>query len=230
MATIADLKKAYGVEIYASNYFGKFGAIALAENISRRLNVTGDTSDRAEAVMLLLNAYYSAIGYCVAKIKRLRIWYAFKLVSMSFKFFAVLSIIEQAKIYRSFDSGQDEVFMAGLLLRRRIPFVRDHNESSLVMILLRSILNDSKAKTSTRMLAKARCINSHLFVDSNEFADFKENVSTYKQLVADCRDELVIAEVGWECIARVARLIGDEELQKFAAKKDGRPDVVLKHG
>ena len=206
----------HGAQHWAGDYFGPQGAIARSGSL----------------VMQRMSTLYSAIGHCAAQVAARKwnnkIWYAFMASKLLFELEGLATDVTNDKgAKQSLGPGERDVLIATLLLTPYVSwiFLNFWHRKEAKELIKYQIASFSFDHVSV-LFAKARA--SRLWFSFGEMQNsWLEDVHLAIKLYAPDGNSPKLA---WTDVARLARLIGDKERQKYAAMQSGLADVKLKAG
>jgi histone H3/H4 len=200
-------------KIWAGEYLGRFGALAIAED---RYDESGRNKEETFNYVMTL---YSAIGNFVAQLKKFRFWFVPFLLFAVFNFRRVMNEILYKKYHEDATPERKEVLMAYLLLLNKMSISSKY--VLMAMEIGEELIFDEDVSQSVFLLAVARL---HTLKKANTRSVFKKIVHS------EIRQESTQKDVGWKTINRLARLIGDNEMIAKSASLAESQDVLVKSG
>lgn len=230
-------EQAHADQHWAGDYFGPTGALEVARRQYEAAyeKVRIDSSNLVYmawmlATMRLMSTVFSAIGHCLSQAKRPtlnnKFWYVIMAAELNGELHA--AVRKALPFAGKIDAGQRDVLIASLLLLRFTNPTRGY--AKLAAELINTTLDDKDAPRVSKLFAMARGSRlSHHFskVDRDDF-----RWKVYGAIYSEAPDsaENTGPTVKWEDVARLARMIGDKECQRYAAKMSGSVDAKLKAG
>ena len=221
--------KTEGERVWDGEHFEPNGTIAVAYQKYHRA-VFDEVTDKeiALASMNYAMTLYSAIGNCVARIKKFDFFYFAVFLNILWDLKDVVSHIVQEKMYEHFDSSQKEAFMAYLLMSRAMSPFSFFSYRKLAIELGEDVLSDDYCSHSTYLLAMARISQLSFYAEAKNYREVVwANVSPMEN-----GEVIAIKEgwIDWKTVNRLARIIGDKEAVKFSAPLACSEDVMIKSG
>lgn len=229
-------------------YFGPDGAIAKAHDDVRHIKWTlvqpakvgldkdhqGLMTQVLHAEMRLMSTVFSALGHCASRVKsavkaldlKSCLVYGTRGVALFHNLLTMVGDIEQR--HEELGPGERDVLIATLTVTRRLSLVymdlwHGKRAAELIRYQIRSLPSDY----ASLLFAKARALSLKKYFNESERDDFLEHV---QHALKDNSPEGIFPTLSWSDVARLARLVGDTERQKYAAAKDGSVDARLKAG
>lgn len=209
-------------KIWAGEYFGPDGAVSLAgKKYIGSFSLRNSDKERAGLALMYACTLYSAIGNCVAQVKKFRLEFLLIGVELLWHLNKVISRILYETTYMDFNASQKEVFMAYLLICRWINPFSFFSYRNRAIKIGKDIISEDNCSHSTYFLVMARL--SKLWFYSKRKA-CKKSVSL------SIHNPIIQIELGWKTINRLARLIGDKEIKEYSAPLTDSKDVMIKSG
>lgn len=228
--SIQEPQKTEGDRVWNAEHFGPNGTIAVAfyeyeRAVYNESCEAASDEDVALASMNYAMTLYSAIGNCLARIKKFQLEYLLVLSIILFSLRKVVSHIVQWEMYEQFDASQKEAFMAYLLVCRFMsPF---SGYRKLAIKLGEEVLfRNASAPRITQLLVRARLSKLWFYPKKKEC---REIVLKY---LNDAKEfsKLDFSGIDWRTVNRLARLIGDKEMKEYSASLANSQDVMIKSG
>lgn len=209
-----------GRKIWAGCYFDKNGAINSFFKVYKE-SLWENEKTASFATLMFASTLYSAFVHCVARVKYFQLRYFFLGIKTLLKLNVVLRIILEHKMYKNFNSSQQEVLIAVLLLCHYLsPF---SGYRKMAIKLGETILLEKDHSLMTHLLIKAR-LSRLWFYEKRK--DYKAEVS---KSINNLEGVLYYQEeIDWRTIHRLSRLIRDKAIIMVFAMKANSDDVNLK--
>lgn len=215
----------YGGKQYKSNYFGSHGAVADARAAYTLARVGLDISDqyvrRKKYVRTLLVSLISDLNSALmTAVKKLRFISALLYLREVRK---MVGVLRNEYGYHGLASTDLDVVFATLT---QVWFFPPKWARRDAIVIGRASIAHPQATVAIQMLGMARMSR----LTSVPEAERDECGYRAKQYVRNAFEHGLPKDVQWEVVARIASLTGMSEQMCEAAKRDGRPDVLLKYG
>lgn len=214
-----------GSLIWGGQYFGEGGALArtaslLEESKQKWMDGAHMKSDYIKALLMYMSTLYSA---CNHTLRNPRHW--FKVIVLHKELMKVSEgFRHEVSNYDILTPEEKDVLVAILMKMYQISFSSHYKVEACG--LCESVLRDSDASYSMRMLVRARYFRLLRRGDPDKVRSLAILSSFVRNACKNGLPEGVV----WSTVARVAALIGDKHSMWHAAQKDGTPDVIRKYG
>lgn len=229
--SIQELQKTEGDRVWGGEHFGPNGTIAVAfyeyeRAVYNESCEAASEEDVAFASMNYAMTLYSAIGNCVAHIKKFKVQYLADLLDILWCLRKVVSHIVQWKMYEQFDASQKEAFMAYLLVARFVTPFSFFDYRKMAIKLGDDIISEDNCSHATCLLTLARLSRMWFYKKAKEYREVVVNA-----IILNEEGKVKQVEDGWidwKTINRLARLIGDKEMKEYSAPLADSQDVMIK--
>jgi hypothetical protein len=233
--TIHD-SETHRAQHWAGEYFGKDGALAIArENLQFLRNSPVDqVKVRRAATMQLVSTTFSALSHCLSQLKKIKklkqerpFWYLWQAITL---FFELTSLTEEANQFEAdyMEPGERDVLIAALKVSSVISWLfldvwYRKRAAELICVQLKVLPENHPS----RLFAQARGYDMVRYFSGIVREDFRGAV--YFAIFNQSPDNEK-SILSWSEVARLARLIGETERQRYASQMDGSFDALLKAG
>lgn len=228
-------------EIWAGEYFGPDGAVALAgKAYIGSVSLRNTDKERANLALMYASTLYSAIGNCVAQVKKFRFEFLsivdFLLIGIELLWHLnkVISRILYEMMYIDFDASQKQALMAYLLICRWVhPFGGYRKMAIKIGEDVRRDYDMKDKKLGEKMLSDYPSEHlAYLFVIArlSRLFFYPQRKLLRGIVLWNIRSKIQQIKFGWRNINSLARLIGDKEMKEYSAPLADSKDVMIKSG
>ena len=207
-------------KIWAGKYFSKDGAVKLAFKVYEESFWESDKKTSSSALMFA-STLYGAFVHCIAQLQHLQLRYLFLGIKTLRQLNLVLEVILEQRMYKNFNSSQQEVLLAILLLcHYTSPF---YGYRKMAIKLGEMLLHEKDANLMTHLLIKARFSRLWFYKKGEEY---KLEVS---KSINNLEGTLYYQEnIDWRTIHRLSRLTQNKQMIMVSAMKANSDDVNIK--
>lgn len=220
--------KNQGNQIYKSEYAGLHGAVARSRSLLQAtqqqfLLVSNEYQTNVKKYLRSQQVSHISV-LCSAIAPTLKKLHVFLAIDLLMELRRTVTELRRDHGYDHLSSTEMEVVLAALTKGWVFP-PRWVNES--VVSISQLIFARSDTSQSTKFLTRARLLKREEISES-ERALFKTSIIEVVTKV--CEEGVHSNGMSWETVARLASMVDMEDEKHFAARMDGRPDVLLKYG